>query len=66
MRCLLRKARWLLRRHPDIMMLADRGFANHDFLSWLQKSNWHYCIRIPCESSRRCRFPSRRTGEPEG
>jgi hypothetical protein len=47
---MLRKARWLLRSHPDIMMLADRGFANHDFLSWLQKSNWHYCIRIPCNT----------------
>jgi len=28
---LLRKARWLLRHHPDVMVLADRGFANHDF-----------------------------------
>ncbi len=22
---LLRKARWLLRHHPDVMLLADRG-----------------------------------------
>jgi Transposase DDE domain len=47
---MLRKARWLLRNHSDIMILADRGFANHDFLSWLQNSNWHYCIRIPCNT----------------
>ena len=47
---LLRKARWLLRHHPDVMVLADRGFANHDFLSCLQASNWHYCIRIPCDT----------------
>lgn len=46
----LRKARWLLRNHSDIMLLADRGFANHDLLGWLQKSNWHYCIRIPCDT----------------
>jgi hypothetical protein len=27
---MLRKARWLLRGHSDIMLLADRGFTNHD------------------------------------
>lgn len=32
------------------MVLADRGFANHNFLSWLQASSWHYCIRIPCDT----------------
>ena len=47
---LLRRARWLLRHHPDVMLLADRGFANHDLLSWLQASNWHYCIRITCDT----------------
>ncbi len=47
---MLRKARWLLRHHPDVMILADRGFANHDLLSWLQESNWHYCIRITCDT----------------
>jgi Transposase DDE domain len=40
----------LLRHHPDVMLLADRGFANHDLLSWLQASNWHYCIRITCDT----------------
>lgn len=47
---LLRKAKWLLSHHPNVIMLADRGFANHNFLSWLQASSWHYCIRIPCDT----------------
>lgn len=46
---LLRKARWLLRRHGDVMLLADRGFANHDLMSWLQASQWHYCLRLPSD-----------------
>lgn len=46
---LLRKARWLLRQHPDVMLLADRGFANHDLMGWLQSSPWHYCLRLPCD-----------------
>jgi hypothetical protein len=46
---LLRKARWLLRHHPDVMLLADRGFANHDLISWLQASGWHYCLRVPSD-----------------
>ena len=46
---LLRKARWLLRRHPDVMLLADRGFAKHNFMSWLQASGWHYCLRLPTD-----------------
>ena len=33
-RPLLRKARWLLRQHPDVMLLADRGFANHRLMEW--------------------------------
>ncbi|NEP20395.1 MAG: transposase [Leptolyngbya sp. SIO4C1] len=46
---LLRRARWLLRAHPDLMLLADRGFANHELMSWLQASRWHYCLRLPCD-----------------
>jgi len=46
---LLRKARWLLRHHPDVMLLADRGFANHQLLRWLDASDWHYCLRLPCD-----------------
>ncbi len=45
---LLRKARWLLCRHPNVMVLADRGFANHDLMSWLH-SGWHYCLRLPSD-----------------
>jgi hypothetical protein len=45
---LLGKARWLLRHHPDVMLLADRGFANHDLMAWLRRSRWHYCLRLPC------------------
>lgn len=46
---LLRQARWLLRHHPDVMLLADRGFANHDLMAWLCRSDWHYCLRLPCD-----------------
>ncbi|WP_369126597.1 transposase, partial [Vogesella mureinivorans] len=46
---LLRKARWLLRYHPDVMLLADRGFANHALMQWLRSSGWHYCLRLPCD-----------------
>lgn len=45
----LRQARWLLRYHPDVMLLADRGFANHQLLQWLRSSRWHYCLRLPCD-----------------
>lgn len=46
---MLRQARWLLRHHPDVMLLADRGFANHSLMSWLRVSRWHYCLRLPCD-----------------
>ncbi len=46
---LLRKARWLLRQHGDVMLLADRGFANHELMGWLRSSRWHYCLRLPCD-----------------
>lgn len=45
----LRKARWLLRHHSDVMLLADRGFANHEFMQWLRSSQWHYCLRLPSD-----------------
>ncbi len=44
---MLKKARWLLRDHGDVMLLADRGFANHDLMGWLRNSRWHYCLRLP-------------------
>lgn len=46
---MLRKARWLLRHHDDVMLLADRGFANHELMNWLRSSRWHYCLRLPCD-----------------
>jgi hypothetical protein len=45
----VRKARWLLRDHGDVMLLADRGFANHELMPQLQTSHWHYCLRLPCD-----------------
>jgi hypothetical protein len=45
----LRRARWLLRHHPDVMLLADRGFANQQLMQWLRQSHWHYCLRLPCD-----------------
>lgn len=44
---LLRKASWLLRSHKDVMLLADRGFANQALLKWLKRRNWHYSLRVP-------------------
>ena len=31
------------------MLLADRGFASHQLISWLKTSQWHYCLRLPCD-----------------
>ncbi len=57
---LLRQVRWLLRSHPDVMLLADRGFANRDLMGWLQASRWHYCLRLPCDVLLRgpCKYPT--------
>ncbi len=46
---MLRLAARLLSNYPDIMLLADRGFANHELMSWLQEISWHYCLRLPCD-----------------
>ena len=46
---MLRLAAKLLSSHTNIMLLADRGFANHELVSWLQSSSWHYCLRLPCD-----------------
>lgn len=47
---LLRKALWLLRAHQDVMLLADRGFANQSLLKWLRGSGWHWAIRLPSDT----------------
>lgn len=46
---MLRLAEKLLFNYSDIMLLADRGFANHQLVDWLQNSSWHYCLRLPCD-----------------
>jgi Transposase DDE domain len=46
---LLRQARWLLRKHPDVMLLADRAFASHELMAWLVTTNWHYALRLKCD-----------------
>ena len=37
------------RQHQDVMLIAARGVANHDLMSWLLSSGWHYCLRLPCD-----------------
>ena len=46
---MLNLAQRLLSNHSDIMLLADRGFGNHELVNWLQNSAWHYCLRLPCD-----------------
>lgn len=46
---MLKLAQKLLLNYPDVMLLADRGFANHQLINWLQNSSWHYCLRLPCD-----------------
>ena len=46
---MLRLAQRLLSNYSDIMLLADRGFGNHELVNWLQNSAWHYCLRLPCD-----------------
>lgn len=67
---LLRKARWLLRRHSDVMLLADRGFANHQLLDWLKSSHWHWCIRstnnVMLHRPKRCPMAIAKLWPPKG
>lgn len=46
---MLKLATKLLSSYSNIMLLADRGFANHELVNWLQNSSWHYCLRLPCD-----------------
>jgi Transposase DDE domain len=46
---MLRLAQRLLSSYSDVMLLADRGFSNHELINWLQNSGWHYCLRLPCD-----------------
>lgn len=47
---LLEKARQYLGDFGDVMVLADRGFANQDLLEWLQSTLWHWAIRLPSDT----------------
>ena len=31
------------------MLLADRGFASHELMAWLESVNWHYALRLKCD-----------------
>ena len=46
---MLRLSSRLLSKYDNVMLLADRGFANHQLVSWLKTSPWHYCLRLPCD-----------------
>lgn len=47
---MLKQAQYVLREFDDVMLLADRGFANYDLLNWLQSTPWHYAIRLPSDT----------------
>jgi hypothetical protein len=47
---LLEKARQYLQDFEDVMLLADRGFANQDLLGWLPSTAWHWAIRLPSDT----------------
>ncbi|MEM8780607.1 MAG: transposase, partial [Cyanobacteria bacterium P01_G01_bin.49] len=46
---MLKLSHRLLSKYSDVMLLADRGFANHQLVNWLKNSQWHYCLRLPCD-----------------
>ena len=46
---MLKLSHRLLSQYSNVMLLADRGFANHHLVSWLKASQWHYCLRLPCD-----------------
>ncbi|MBF2057545.1 MAG: transposase [Cyanobacterium sp. T60_A2020_053] len=46
---ILRLAPKILSEYDDVMVLADRGFANYQILRWLQTTNWDYCLRLPID-----------------
>lgn len=46
---MLKLAQKLLSNYSNVMLLADRGFANHQLINWLQNSSWHYCLRLPSD-----------------
>lgn len=47
---LLDKAHEYLKDFENVTLLADRGFANQELVGWLQKSRWHWAIRLPSDT----------------
>lgn len=43
---LLDQAQDLLQEFSDVTLLADRAFACHELLDWLEPSSWHWCLRL--------------------
>ncbi|MDJ0592309.1 MAG: hypothetical protein QNJ72_20335 [Pleurocapsa sp. MO_226.B13] len=39
---MLKLSHQLLSKYSDVMLLADRGFANHQLVNWLKTSQWQY------------------------
>ncbi len=39
---MLKLSHRLLSKYSDVMLLADRGFANHQLVNWLKTSQWQY------------------------
>ena len=46
----LDRAKGYLQGFENIMLLADRGFANQLLIQWLRKNAWHWCIRLPSDT----------------
>ncbi|WP_284525995.1 transposase [Microcystis panniformis] len=47
---LLDRAKGYLQGFENVMLLADRGFANQQLIQWLRKNTWHWCLRLPCDT----------------
>lgn len=47
---LLEKGHQYLASFSNVMLLADRGFANQNLVKWLQAIRWHWAIRLPSDT----------------
>ena len=47
---LLERAKDYLHDFSNIMLLADRGFANQNLMGWLNGSHWNWAIRLPADT----------------
>ncbi len=48
---LLERAVQVLSSFEEVVLLADRGFANQELVRWLQTSPWHWGIRVPSDTT---------------